>query len=126
MTSLRKWKSPATKAAEIAAAIAAQSALMLGKYSKGLRRWRRPRRCDQRETIQSQVRRGKDEIRRNLKNIGKLAIGRPSPAENKLQPALNGLRDGQRDDAQVGDDIGRSESARQKPSHQKDGEGQND
>jgi hypothetical protein len=32
MTSLRKWKSPATKAAEIAATVAAQSALILGKY----------------------------------------------------------------------------------------------
>jgi hypothetical protein len=32
MTSLRKWKSPATKAAKIAATVAAQNALMIGKY----------------------------------------------------------------------------------------------
>ena len=32
MTSLRKWKSPATKAAKIAATVAAQNDLMIGKY----------------------------------------------------------------------------------------------
>jgi len=32
MTSLRKWKSPASKAAEIVATLAAQSALRFGKY----------------------------------------------------------------------------------------------
>ena len=32
MTSLRKWKSPATKATKIAVTIAAQNALMIGTY----------------------------------------------------------------------------------------------
>ena len=35
----------------------------------------------------------------SLKNKGRLAIGRPSPAENKFQPALEGLRDSERNDA---------------------------
>jgi hypothetical protein len=32
MTSLRKWKFPATKAAKIAATVAVQNVLMIGKY----------------------------------------------------------------------------------------------
>lgn len=34
-----------------------------------------------------------------LKNEGRVPISRPSPAENKFQPALEGLPDGERDDA---------------------------
>src|SRR5919197_396275 len=46
---------------------------------------------------------------RTLKNKGRLTIGRPSPTENKFQPAINGLRDSDGDDAQVGNDIDRTE-----------------